>query len=371
MFGVCTTNRSCEMRKLNAMPTALNRNLLRLLLITYVLYSCAVLADEWNSVKVSDGAAPFTAKWCGEVDKIVWQSPVSGIHLATLGGESSVIKEVTSSWQHTKPFCSPDGRYVFFFDTTSSPALTRVLDTWTKKIQIVNGLNKKLVLSRDFQFALTTEGTDRWIKLPWGKKLEVVHVSPSLPGYFAPRIHSISPNAKKALLVFVKAPQKGGVAKDVFFACLDVESGAITLLSSLKHAADAKFSVVGNYLYVSAITNFQEVQKGGVLGLMDLYRLNVNELSDTPVRVASGIRGFDVAANQVALLVKDAYGSKISLTDLNGKHVQEIGKFNWEIDQISFSADSNSMLAARVVPDVTDGPEGPAISRDILLISRE
>jgi hypothetical protein len=100
----------------------------------------------------------------------------------------------------------------------------------------------------------------------------VVHISPSLPGYFAPRIHSISPNAKKALLVFIKTPPKGSLPKDMFFAKFDVESGAITLLSSLEHVAHARFSVDGNYLYVSTITNFQDVQKGGALGLMDLYR---------------------------------------------------------------------------------------------------
>lgn len=346
-----------------------------LLTIVITFCTCEAGASEWEIKKIGDDAVPETARWCGETHKIVWQAATSGIHVS----DPSFVKahQLTDSWKHTKPFCSPDGRYVFFLDEEDARITlgevsipVKSYEFFTRQTQVIKGLDKDLVYSPDMKFAVTTKGEERDVILPSGERMPVFKISPILPGYSQPGVRAALPN-KKIVIAFTKTPFHG-VPIDMAHGIFDIRTGTLIIQTQLQHQHEAKISPDGTRLYVTMFANYELSEKVSVRPSFDLIRMNIGASLSGPVLVRKGIQGFDVFGEHIVFLVRESSTSKILLSDTEGQHAELIASFPWIVEQISFSSDGDHLLFTREMPQKVsyDGPDGPPVSRSVYVLSK-
>ncbi len=321
--------------------------------------SPAAFGETWAVQKIADDVVG--AKWCGGAGRIIWAGGSTGIHL--YDRETKADNLITQSWRDTDPFCSADGRYVFFVDGDSQK--WRAYDTISAKTNTVDCFTKDVSLSPDLKVAVAHAdmGSCRAVKLPSGKELTFQGLPNSrLPTYHPPRVWVWFPGNRRVVLGYIGAGDNATLVKgpkgELFpggrslIAIYDLAEKKVTPIDGLPRQA---------YNRIRILDNGHTLLFGGVESPGAERAVYSVDMRSKPLRAKKymHIPGSFDAHTRTGLLYgetpeRDRFGGHLWLIARQGAGLKTtISDQLWE--SFSFSDDGDEILTEK--PDIELRPE--------------
>lgn len=316
----------------------------------------------WAIKKIGGNAAIGTARWCGTAEKMVWQGVTSGIHLADL--PSGSVKTITEFWQHTAPFCSPDGRFVFFMDESINK--TKAYDLKTSKITTIECLSKEVVLSPDMKAALSVNAKGcESIDLPWGETIPIKRITgvQNQGGELSSTVIWFS-DRKKVILTFIEPFSPKKLSQRISAAVYDLASTKLVQLQLPQNPYRIRVSEDGKslfYLGGSLGTQLNELNNAA-----HLFKADMEHIPTKIEQVQSNVSDFDVSPQHgMAILRNDGE----VLIGVSEKSVLKQASRQKMSNTLKFSPDGHKVLLMKQDPfRGAEGPEGPPITNSIYIL---
>ncbi len=359
------------------MGNLMRRHLALLPVFLFILLSLLVLPGHaeqarWTYQKIGGDAAAGSASWCGNTRKVVWQGVNSGLHMADLS--SGVEKIITTSLLHIKPFCSPDGRYVFFWDASKSPTpQLAAYDTVSRVTTIVECVDKNVSIAPNMEVAASTaKGCDE-IQLPWGATIPVRYLGPVVyPGHYPPIIVGWIADNQRVVLGFTKKPPKGMMPESAVIAVYDFKNEKLSKISNLPPAPySIKTSRDGRYIYFTSKDRASLFPPPDVNAIR-LYRIDTHSLPLYAAIFFSDVRSYDIHESG-GLAFIEYHGvpeGRLWLADTSGSSARAAGDELWNEGPI-FSGDGNFILLMRHDPYLGgEGPDEPPATASVYVMQK-
>jgi hypothetical protein len=327
--------------------------------------SVAGESDVWI-YKVVGGDAHFqSAKWCGDTSKVVWQGVTTGPYVADLSDGKT--RNISENRNHTKLFCSPDGRYVFYLDEISG--LRMSYDTLSRKTKAISCTERDVSLSPDINTAVSITGKCQKITLPWGGDLPVKQViNVMLPEHYPnPYVAAWLSGNQKLVLRFTRKPSDGSVPQHASLAIYDLRRGVLIPMNlPLLFPTSVKASENGDFIYFLAKPGPEKLPLK--LSPLHLYRVSVSDDRFVLELLHSNVLGFDVHRDRQLVVMKE--DQSIWIGDVNALSLKKVTDWS-EVSPPLFDPKGNALLLTRLdQKNYKEGPEGPPVTSSVYILSR-
>lgn len=313
---------------------------------------------QWIMKKVGGDAQGGTAKWCGsDSNTIVWQGVTSGIHWADIS--SGTTKVITQSWHHSKPFCSPDGRFVFFVDESTQK--TMAYDLNTSKISNVGCLSNKVMLSPDMKaaFSVDLKSCD-FIDLPWGESIAIKKISGIPNQTDLSSLVTWFPDRKKVVLTFIEGFKPKKLSQQVSIAIYDFANLKLTPIPLTLMAFQIRISSDAKRLFFIG-ENYPRFWNE--LPPLHLFKVDIEHIPSEEKLVHPNVVDFDVHHQNGMAILTDSGEVFVGLQNERGLKQISHQKMS---SPLMFSPDGHKLLSMKDDPYLgEDGPVGPPITSSI------
>lgn len=318
---------------------------------------------KWDRKKIGVEARLGTAKWCGsDSQKIVWQGVSSGIHFSKIS--NGAVETITHSRTHTDPFCSPDGRFVFFID--ESIGKIKAYDLNTSKITTVECLSNRVALSPDMRSAVSVDaGGCRTIELPWGEVIPVkrINVMKSI-GSELPSVVAWFPSMQKIILSFVEPFKPGMLAQHISIAVYEFSNSKLTPIK-LPHNP-SRIKVSDNERHIFYLGENIRKHLNETPPPSNLFKVDIELMPIKTEQVGSNISAFDMHPRHGFALLNSKGEISVGMPDNKG--IKSIYHQNTD-GPVTFSPDGSKLLLMK--QDTfhgKDGPTGPPITSAVYIL---
>lgn len=337
--------------------------ILILFLLLSVIAAHAGNNSNWVIKKIGGNAVIGTAEWCGSDSKIVWQGVTSGIHLADLS--SNLIKKITNSWQHTTPFCSLDGQFVFFMDESTNKR--KVIDLKTSKTTTIECLNRNVFLSPSMDAAVSFDAKGcESIDLPWGEVLPVKKITGmrNQEGGLSSVVTWLS-DKKKIVLTFITPFKPGGFSQRISAAVYDLENAKLMALQLTDNPHHIRVTKDGKYLFYLGYP--PHMLSSGSPNNMHLFRGDIERTANKNKNIQLNVSGFDLSPqNNIAILKNNG---DILISPVNGGELKLVSSQK-QSTSLKFSPSGLKLLLMKQDPfHAREGPEGPPITNSVYVLN--
>jgi len=351
------------------------KNILKLptlagLLSAFLILLCTVITEtnaanntEWAKKKIGGDARIGTAKWCGSGSStIVWQGVTSGIHLADLS--SGAVVAITQSWQHADPFCSPDGRFVFFMDESTNK--TKAYDLNTSKITTIECLSNKVILSPDMRAAVSVDAKGCGsIDLPWGETIPIKRITgiQSQGGELSSVVAWFS-DRQRVILSFIEPFKPGMFSQHISIAVYDFANAKLTPIQLPHNPFQIKVSEDGKHLFYIG----ENVRKSlnGSPRPSHLFKVDIEHIPTKAKQVQLSVSAFDIHPQHGMAILKSDGEILVGMPGNGG--LKRVSRQKMD-GTAKFSPDGHKLLLMRQDPfHGQDGPEGPPITSTVYVL---
>lgn len=326
--------------------------------IVFFVTSFSCLCDEVQTKLLTNNAVFGSARWCGDTDKVVWQSIGDGIAITDLKSDS--ILQLTTSPKHSAPFCSPNGDYVFFYQDASGNAVSSI-ELQNHRAQSVPCMDKRVFLSGDMRNAVSTQNKCSDITLPWGTRIKVTKID-ARNGYFSPIVLDWFLSNTRVLIGYRKKGAGTLGNEPTLLTALDVKTGIYQDLGEFPHlVARAHVTVNGEVVVFMSLDPRS--------GLPALYKFDIAQ-QETREQLHLGVRSFALSSKGAVGFLADGNreGHYLFLSKQVKSEAKRITGSLWKFGPL-FSASGNQLIVMRLNHySGQEGPEGPPVAASLFAI---
>lgn len=330
-----------------------------------VLYGFAFWADcaaastsRWELARIGGDAVYDTAVWCGSTQTVVWEATSGGIYSS---GTRSGAKKISSKMGEAKPFCSPDGRFIFFSD--EGGRRFQAFDRKTLQVQTVPCLTKEIALSPDMKIALGQKRDCDAIRMAWNEVVPVMRPPQIVvDGFYPPTVVGWDMNAQTVWLKYKKL-SVDPTQSEIFIRTYAWKAGDLSEPVSVPDSFYlARVEATGKRIYFVARNRSNE--------LLDLYAVDTRGVPLRPRVIRHGVYRYDFTTGGTWAILAYRRPNQRQLFVGKGPEgkLEQPTPGSWDSGpRFSVSADHILLMKQDPIRGV-EGPEGLPITSSVYIL---